>query len=68
VHDPATPISGARAVNKLFPGSRLITVDTWGHGALGHSRCALAKWDRYFVTLRLPASGLVCQPNAPLFP
>ena len=68
VHDPATPISGARAVNKLFPGSRLITVDTWGHGALGESRCALAKWDRYFVSLRLPASGLVCQPNHALFP
>jgi pimeloyl-ACP methyl ester carboxylesterase len=68
LHDPATPISGARAVNKLFPGSRLITVDTWGHGALGQSSCALSKWDRYFVTLRLPASGLVCQPNKPLFP
>jgi pimeloyl-ACP methyl ester carboxylesterase len=68
LHDPATPISGARAVNKLFPGSRLITVDLWGHGALGESSCALAKWDRYFVTLRAPANGLVCQANHDLFP
>jgi hypothetical protein len=67
VHDPATPISGARAANKLFEGSRLITVNTWGHGALGHSRCATAKWDRYWVSGRLPASGLVCRPNAHLF-
>jgi pimeloyl-ACP methyl ester carboxylesterase len=68
LHDPATPISGARAVNKLFPGSRMITVDTWGHGALGQSDCAVSKWDRYFLTLRLPAAGLVCQPDHDLFP
>lgn len=68
LHDPATPISGARAVNKLFPGSVMITVDTWGHGALGQSRCATSKWDAYFVSGKLPAPGLVCQPNHPLFP
>lgn len=68
LHDPATPISGARAVNKLFNGSVLMTVNTWGHGALGHSRCATAKWDTYFVSGRLPAPGLVCQPDSPLFP
>ncbi len=68
VHDPATPISGARAANKLFAGSRMITVDMWGHGALGASDCARSKWDRYLVTLRLPANGLVCQPDNPLFP
>lgn len=67
-HDPATPISGARAVNKLFPGSVMFTVDTWGHGALGHSQCAKTKWDAYLVSGRLPANGLVCQPNSPLFP
>lgn len=67
-HDPATPISGARAVNKLFPGSVMFTVDTWGHGALGQSRCAKTKWDAYLVSGRLPAPGLVCQPNSPLFP
>jgi len=68
LHDPATPISGARAVNKLFPESRLMTLATWGHGAIGESRCVVAKWDRYYVTGRLPASGLVCQPDRPLFP
>jgi pimeloyl-ACP methyl ester carboxylesterase len=68
LHDPATPISGARAVNKLFKGSVLMTVNLWGHGALGHSSCAVKKWDAYLVSGRLPAPGLVCQPDAPLFP
>jgi hypothetical protein len=68
LHDPATPISGARAVNKLFRGSVLMTVNLWGHGALGGSECAVRKWDAYLVSGRLPAPGLVCQPNAPLFP
>lgn len=68
LHDPATPISGARAVNKLFAGSRLITVNLWGHGALGHSLCATTKWDAYFVSGRLPAPGLVCQADHSLFP
>jgi pimeloyl-ACP methyl ester carboxylesterase len=68
LHDPATPISGARAVNKLFKGSVLVTVNLWGHGALGSSKCVTSRWDRYLVTGRLPAPGLVCQPDVPLFP
>ncbi len=68
LHDPATPISGARAVNKLFKGSSMITVNLWGHGALGHSRCVTKKWDAYLVSGRLPANGTVCQSDKPLFP
>ena len=67
-HDPATPISGARAVNRLFTGSRMITVSMWGHGAIGHSTCVTQKWDAYLVSGRLPANGSVCKPDAPLFP
>lgn len=68
LHDPATPISGARAVNKLFKGSSMITVNLWGHGALGHSRCVTKKWDAYLVSGKLPANGTVCQSDKPLFP
>jgi pimeloyl-ACP methyl ester carboxylesterase len=67
-HDPATPISGARTVNTLFEGSRLISLNTWGHGALGQSDCATARVQQYLVHGLLPANGLVCQPNKQLFP
>jgi pimeloyl-ACP methyl ester carboxylesterase len=67
-HDPATPISGARTVNTLFEGSRMISLNTWGHGAIGHSACVTERIQRYLVHLGLPPNGLVCQPNKQLFP
>ncbi|WP_436494119.1 alpha/beta hydrolase [Actinokineospora sp. HUAS TT18] len=68
LHDPATPISGARALNGLMGGSRLLTLDGWGHGALGASTCVTTKYAAYFVNQKLPAPGSVCQTDAPLFP
>jgi pimeloyl-ACP methyl ester carboxylesterase len=67
-HDPATPISGARTVNTLFAGSRMISLNTWGHGAIGQSDCVATRVQQYLVHGLLPANGLVCQPNRQLFP
>jgi pimeloyl-ACP methyl ester carboxylesterase len=67
-HDPATPISGARTVNTLFEGSRMISLNTWGHGAIGQSACVTARIQHYLVDLALPPNGLVCQANKQLFP
>jgi pimeloyl-ACP methyl ester carboxylesterase len=67
-HDPATPIAGARTVNKLFIGSRMFSLNTWGHGAIGQSSCVTRRFDSYLVEGRLPLPGLVCQPDEQLFP
>ena len=67
-HDPATPISGARALNTLLGGSRLVSLNTWGHGAIGKSACTTAKMANYLVSGALPPPGLVCQPDKQLFP
>lgn len=68
LHDPATSITGARRLNQLMPGSRLITVDGWGHGAIGMSRCVDRAWTRYLVHRKLPRNGLVCHPDRSLYP
>ncbi len=67
-NDPATPISGARRLNGLLAGSRLLTLDGWGHGALGEGRCPTRVMQRYLVHRRLPVEGKVCRPATQLFP
>ncbi len=67
-HDPATPISGARHLNMLFTGSRMLTLDGWGHGALGTSRCITKRTQGYLVHGTLPLPGRVCKENKQLFP
>lgn len=65
--DPATPLSGARAVNRLLDGSRLLVLDGWGHGALGSGPCIGTAYADYLVDGALPAPGTVCRPRKPLF-
>ncbi len=67
-HDPATPISGARALHGVLGNSRLFRLNGWGHGALGESRCVTRIFSGYLVRQTLPAGGTVCQPDKGLFP
>jgi pimeloyl-ACP methyl ester carboxylesterase len=67
-HDPATPISGARAANTLFAGSRLLESKSWGHGALATGSCVSEAMRDYLTSLTLPAVGATCRPNQELFP
>jgi len=67
-HDPATPHSGAVALHDLMPGSRLVTLNGWGHGAIGESECVSNIWTAYLVDQTLPADGRVCRPDKALFP
>jgi pimeloyl-ACP methyl ester carboxylesterase len=63
-HDPATPLSNAVTMTRLMPGSRLVTVEGWGHTARAtHSPCANAILEQYLTTLRLPPSGTSCRPG-----
>jgi pimeloyl-ACP methyl ester carboxylesterase len=67
-HDPATPIRGARAANRLFAGSVLLTLNAWGHGALGASACIQERMAAYLIEQRLPRPSSWCRPDRPLFP
>jgi pimeloyl-ACP methyl ester carboxylesterase len=63
-HDPVTPIADARATSALYPGSRLIEVNTWGHSALGKStRCLTPATTAYLIDRTLPAEDRHCAPD-----
>lgn len=66
-HDPATPYSGAQAMHALSPGSRMITVDGWGHATLDMSGCATKARNSYLISGKLPAKNRVCKPDHGLF-
>ena len=65
--DPATPVQGARKFTTLFPGSRFLLMDGWGHAAIGNT-CVTAAFDAYYETGALPLEGTVCDKDRPLFP
>ena len=67
-YDPATPLHGARAVNRLLDGSRLLVMDGWGHGALGTGPCVKRAYGDYLLDGTLPPAGTVCKPAHQLFP
>nr|WP_253945361.1 alpha/beta hydrolase [Nocardioides sp. zg-DK7169] len=66
-HDPSTPIHGARRVHELFAGSRLVTYDGWGHGAIGTGTCIRRTMAAYLLDRDLPPEGRIC-PGGVLFP
>jgi pimeloyl-ACP methyl ester carboxylesterase len=67
-HDPATPIGGARALHRVFGNSRLVTMNGWGHGAIGESQCVTRAFSAYLLHQTLPPGGKVCRQDRPIFP
>ncbi len=61
--DPATPYEDAQSTAKLLGNARLLTLDTFGHGALGNSECIAGSLNAYFIEGTVPAEGTVCQPD-----
>lgn len=61
--DPDTPYPGAQRTAKLLGNAELLTLNTFGHGSLNHSRCVDDAVDAYFIRLRPPAADTVCQPD-----
>ncbi len=60
-YDPATPYRGARAVARLMPNARLLTVNGWGHTSFfAGSACAHRAVSRYLLQVVVPARGTVC--------
>jgi hypothetical protein len=61
--DPATPYRQARPYADLFPSGRLLTLDGWGHTAIGKSACVDAAIAAYLVEGHPPRDGAVCAPD-----
>lgn len=66
-YDPATPLSGAKALRAMSPGSKLVIGELWGHGTTRVSTCVDEIRTRYLLTGALPADDVTCQPDHPLF-
>lgn len=65
--DGATPLAGARAAQALHTGSRLVTLDGWGHTAIGKSACVSDLVRSYLVDQELPDGDPQCKPDDELF-
>ena len=59
LHDPATPLFGAKALERTFRQARLVTWPGWGHGALESGDCD-AIVAAYLVDGTLPSQGDRC--------
>jgi hypothetical protein len=65
--DPATSYEGAEAVTDLLRGSRLLTLDGWGHVAIGRSACIDGYVVNYLLDGVLPPVGATCHPEVQPF-
>jgi pimeloyl-ACP methyl ester carboxylesterase len=59
-YDPATPDAGAVRAAATQPGSRLLTVNGWGHIAAGKSACADRHTATYLLTGAMPPAATIC--------
>ncbi|MCL3863297.1 alpha/beta hydrolase [Actinotalea sp. K2] len=66
--DAGTDISGALALHDELPGSRMVTVEGWGHTSIGLSVCADAVTTEYLLTREVPDENVVCAQDAAPFP
>ena len=63
-YDPAADHSNAVHMTELLAGSRLVTVEGWGHTVRDtHSACADAILERYLLDQALPPTGATCAPG-----
>lgn len=65
--DPATPVQGAQALRDELPGSRLLTVQGWGHTTLGLSACATQVQTDYLLTGQVPPQDVACTQDVTPF-
>lgn len=66
-HDPATPYAGTVALQRVLPGSALLTFDADGHTIVGRgSRCVDRAVSAYLLDATLPPAGATCRPVQPL--
>ncbi|KAK0202251.1 TAP-like protein-domain-containing protein [Desarmillaria ectypa] len=67
--DPVTPLSAAKKVSSVFPGSVVLTQNSSGHtSVLAFSTCTRAYVQAYFQNGTLPGDGTVCEVESQMFP
>ena len=59
-HDPATPVSGAYALQDLVPGSRMVLTGDTGHVATGTNQCATEVVRTVLRTGTTPPEDVLC--------
>ena len=68
-HDPTTPLDGARRMQALLPGARMVLLrDSYSHGVFASQRnsCVDDAAADYLLTGSVPAGDRVCQgPGLP---
>lgn len=68
-YDPATPYSQTKPYAALYPRASVLTVQGYGHTALGKSACADRAVTRYLLNGATPDAGATCrQDSAPFSP
>ena len=67
IQDAASPMEGARAAQKLHEGSKLVTLNAWGHTAIGKSSCVTELVQPYLIDQQLPDKDQTCDPDYNLF-
>lgn len=66
--DPVTPVASAHKMSKGYPGSVVLTQDSPGHSSLSApSTCTVRYVRDYFTNGTLPAEGVVCPVDSPIF-
>ncbi|KAL4257974.1 Serine protease/Carboxylesterase S33 [Pleurotus pulmonarius] len=66
--DPVTPVASAHKMAKGFPGSIVLTQDSPGHSSMSApSTCTAGHVREYFLNGTLPAEGVVCPVDGPIF-
>lgn len=58
--DPATPYRNTRPYTDLFPRASLVTLDGWGHVAIGQSRCIAEVLTGYLIDPTRPVADATC--------
>jgi pimeloyl-ACP methyl ester carboxylesterase len=61
--DPASPYRQAQPYADLFPHSRLLTLNGWGHTAIGKSTCVDTAITDYLIAGDTPPNGTACAPD-----
>ncbi|MEU4192888.1 alpha/beta hydrolase [Kribbella sp. NPDC026611] len=57
IHDPSTPLPGARSLAHQIDNSHLLTADTYGHTAYFNSQCARDRITDYLLTGKMPTEN-----------
>ncbi|KAK5052069.1 hypothetical protein LTR84_002873 [Exophiala bonariae] len=67
-YDPVTPLSSARNMSSLLPGSVLLEHHGYGHTSLAQpSLCTARIMREYFTNGTLPNEGTICEATVPLW-